>query len=1126
VRHEPLDPRGWTVGLLTLVLLVGFPLGACSLHGSGRHATPARGDRPEGRLPPQEDETAADIEERRNEPEVFINDEPPILGVQPRPTAGSAVGGTWIAQGPAPILEAHTGTVDREDVGAVHTVVAHPTNPDVLWIGAVSGGIWRTDDATAASPAWTPLTDDTPSLSIGALELDPTDPTHQTLVAGIGLFSSFGPGSAGGPLTGLLRTTDGGASWTPITHPLLLESISGVAPRGSTIVASASAAVGTLGGLFRSTDTGATWTKISGAPASMLPAGAVLDLVGDPGVPSRLYASVKSLGIYRSGNTGATWRKISDSDPLLNSKFGPFQDNNNAEMAVAANGRLYVSVVNGGNPVYVGYTDNPTAVAPTWAAMDQPLTPSQLTRPVADASNTAPIVITTISGTLTDATNTAPIVVTSAGHGLQSDELVRVQNVAGNTAANGFHHATVLDADHFELDGSAGNGAYTGGGDWYVVHEMWGGQTVEVAGVTGNTAANGIFTVTFVDNDKFSLDGTLGNGAYTGGGTWTLFHGLNPEPGPGSQGYLHFSIRADPDDPDTIYVGGDRQPDPFPNLLGATDYHGRLFRGDASIAPSGSFPSPQWDHLTHADDVPEFPGGGTAGSTAPHADSREIVLDAAGELIEVDDGGIYRRTSPLDNTGDWFSLMGDLQTTEFHDIAYDSNAGVILGGTQDNGSAEQIASGGTAWRQIGRADGGDVAIDDTSLAALSVRYSSEQYLNGLRRATYDAQNQLVSEAFPAREVVGGGTFVGQFVTPLELNAVDPTRLVVGGWNHVFESYDQAETLVAADDAGIRAEWDALAYGGRIGAVENPDVLYVGEDSTVWVRTDPQPAQPVPSAYPGGSVRGIVLDPDDWRVAYVVDPTRVWRTTDAGASWVELTGNLLDASLRAVDFGPGEVDSVFVGGLQGVWRMRTDEPGVWEPFGEALPHAPVYDLEYDAADDLLVAGTLGRGAWILPGATCAGGTDDADGDGRCDAADLCPFDPTNDDADGDGFCVDTDCAPLNDALWSVPGEARDLVLAHSGGAGGTTSLSWTAPAQVGGAVAVAYDTIASDDPDDFAGAAASCVESDDAADTSATDSVAPAPGALRAFLVRAENPCGSGTAGTASDGVPRAARDCP
>ena len=54
-----------------------------------------------------------------------------------------------------------------------------------------------------------------------------------------------------------------------------------------------------------------------------------------------------------------------------------------------------------------------------------------------------------------------------------------------------------------------------------------------------------------------------------------------------------------------------------------------------------------------------------------------------------DDGGVYRRTNPQSNFGDWFSLIGNLQATEMHDVSYDPLAGIIISGNQDTGSAQQ-----------------------------------------------------------------------------------------------------------------------------------------------------------------------------------------------------------------------------------------------------------------------------------------------------------------------------------------------------------------------------------------------------------------------------------------------------
>src|SRR5262249_44018734 len=119
--------------------------------------------------------------------------------------------------------------------GCVSALAPHPTNSNILYIGTVNGGVWRSDNATSNYVIWRPLTDGQPSLSIGGLALDLTDASAQTLVAGIGRRSSFG--GTGGAQIGLLRTTDGGATWTQLGATALAgRSIYNLAVRGGTIL--------------------------------------------------------------------------------------------------------------------------------------------------------------------------------------------------------------------------------------------------------------------------------------------------------------------------------------------------------------------------------------------------------------------------------------------------------------------------------------------------------------------------------------------------------------------------------------------------------------------------------------------------------------------------------------------------------------------------------------------------------------------------------------------------------------------------------------------------------------------------------------------------------------------------
>ena len=342
---------------------------------------------------------------------------------------------------------------------------------------------------------------------------------------------------------------------------------------------------------------------------------------------------------------------------------------------------------------------------------------------------------------------------------------------------------------------------------------------------------------------------------------------------------------------------------------------------------------------------------------------------ADGVLIEVDDGGIYRRTAPRTNAGDWFSMNGTIQATEFHAAAWDANANIIIGGAQDTGTPEQQTRGGLTWRSVSTADGGDVIVDDTGTPGTSVRYSSFQFLGGFRRRTFDAANVLQSTVFPALTEVGGGNPVlPQFYTPLRLNNVNPNRLVIGAGNSVYESLDQGNT-VSEIGVGIvvnDTSTDPIAYG----AAGNPDMLYVGSQARVFIRNAAPPAALTVSAtYPGtgGNVIDIAIDPAAPNTAFVVDATTVFRTTDAGGTWTDITGNLgtlAVGSIRSVVFRNVGGAAVAVGTDTGVFIASGPAFNSWSKLGCELPHVPVYDLEYDAQDRVFVAGTLGRGAWVL------------------------------------------------------------------------------------------------------------------------------------------------------------------
>lgn len=773
----------------------------------------------------------------------------------------------WQPLGPFAATDGQVENVSPDDevVGAIHTVLAHPTDPNTLYIGATNGGVWKTTNAIATRPNWTPLTDDMPSSAIGAMIFDRADPNFETIYAGTGRYSSFG--RIGGDRVGLLRTVDGGDSWEVVDPGGTLrgKNISGVYANGDTIVVSVNTADSfdpNNVGVFRSVDGGESFYQVSTGDGSFtgLPAGVAYDLFSDPIDPNVIYTSSVfsdgfgggQAGVYKSTDQGDSWTKVSNSlmDALIDNGTSNFTGTSNLEITVGNSNNVYVAIINSGRADGIFRSGDGGA---SWVAMDVPSTNE--------------------------------------------------------------------------------NGVDVG---------------LNPRGGKGPTA------------------------------------GSPPEDIAGGQGTIHFSLVADPNDPFIVYAGGDRQPGLtevsggggpfFPNSIGANDFSGRLFRGDAT-RPAGN----QWVHLTHSSSLGPV-GGGTGRSSAPHADSREMVFDAIGNIIEVDDGGIYRRTSPQDNLGDWVSVIGDLQVTEPHDIAWDAVHDVAMSGNQDTGTTQQPTAGAQIWESVSTADGGDVVIDDVSLAGIgqSIRYSSFQFLGAFRRRTYDSTGALISEVFPALQVQNGAPFQGAFRTPVELNSVDPTQLVIQGGNAVYESFDQGDSLVQIPVAGNSFSGNAtilqnaVIAGGVLNGVPSDRLLWVGSGSNVLGRT-PTSGQltPVATRPPVDLVHDLAVDSQDWNTLFVNDDNTVAMSRDAGDTWTDITADLLTkaSTIWSLSFVDGPVvDTLLAGTNLGIFATAIDALGTWVKIGEGLPNVPTYDMEMDPKDDVLVAGMFGRGGWLLNNAT--------------------------------------------------------------------------------------------------------------------------------------------------------------
>jgi len=445
-----------------------------------------------------------------------------------------------------------------------------------------------------------------------------------------------------------------------------------------------------------------------------------------------------------------------------------------------------------------------------------------------------------------------------------------------------------------------------------------------------------------------------GSGA---GGTWENRTANLPDTLFTQTGYDQI-ISVKPDDENFVLIGG-------------TD----LYRSTNAFATSAA--------TTLIGGYPFLPPDGNH-----HPDQQSGAFSPANPSVfySANDGGVQKAADITLPGMVWTSLNHGYDVTQFYSVAIPPDAGsnLILAGAQDNGSRLGNAPGASAWAM---AFGGDGTVVEVSPAAQDRLYT--QYQNGfMQRMQWDGSHIV--------DITPKNAVNQIFVNPIVLDPSNPALLyyaagspsaVSGIWRN--SNAPAADTLAGWASLPGTDVGDGVGYARRITALgistaSNPNVLYYGTtDGVVKRAANVNTATPIMSTISppglgagtaqGGFVRSIAVDPTNSDRALVAfgnyNFPSLWYTTDGGANWTDVEGNLAGPSGPSIRWASmfyvsGQLE-VFLGTSIGVLSTTALTGGstVWvQEAGADIGNVLIAYMDYRPSDNTLAVATHGRGVF--------------------------------------------------------------------------------------------------------------------------------------------------------------------
>ena len=396
--------------------------------------------------------------------------------------------------------------------------------------------------------------------------------------------------------------------------------------------------------------------------------------------------------------------------------------------------------------------------------------------------------------------------------------------------------------------------------------------------------------------------------------------------GDGGQAWYDLDIACDPEDQNTIFAGG-------VNCWKSED-------GGVT-----------WEISSH------WYGGCNVPSV--HADMHVLEWNPLNHrLYAGNDGGIYYTP---DNGTSWPEITSGLAISQVYKIGQcASDINKVIDGYQDNGTSTYY--GNNNWQFTHGGDGMECAFDyqEPEYSYATVYYGAliRKYNNG---NSYDVGGNGVH----------GIDEDGGWITPFCLHETN-TDIMFAGYKSIWRTEGiKTNTFV----------WKKIAQGGsnNINVVEqspaNTDIFYYSWKTHLFRSDNVMDDEPawteLSSNIPGnGNIRDIEASPYDEDVVWVSKGSKVYKSVDRGMNWENITGTLPDINMNSLAYYVNSQDGIYVASDAGVY-YRDATMDDWIMYSDGLPvDASVNEIEIyhnpdNPAEDVIRAGTYGRGLWSSP-----------------------------------------------------------------------------------------------------------------------------------------------------------------